>query len=266
MREKKNPGGLVCRRIATSHQCVTALTNTQRCVRSSIPFQGRVTDLGFSSLPPRCWKPSQELLLWEQYRELLCPAGIQFISQFQLILSDCAMAFYLPIFRNTPAPQPGGSNIQPTLWHLGWERLPSTSLPVAQTRAKQPFGTTSILWVPPWQQTAPWISHRHLQADPAPASWRDPGYFKASPAGLMQPGCSHTIGSQLSHGSCGCCGDALSACQLWHQPTPSLSSQLHSFSTYQKGWLEVPLLCLWMCLCLEANQKHSCSRAQLWRE
>lgn len=65
VRKKKNPGGLGCLRIATNHQCVTALTNTQRGVRASSPFQDGGTALGFSSLPPCCWKPSQELLLWD---------------------------------------------------------------------------------------------------------------------------------------------------------------------------------------------------------
>lgn len=45
----------------------------------------------------------------------------KFASQFQLIFSDCAVAFYLlcpstPMYRNTPAPQLGGSDSQPTSW------------------------------------------------------------------------------------------------------------------------------------------------------
>lgn len=216
MRENKNLGGLICLRIATSHQCVTALTNTQRGVRASIPFQGRVTDWGFSLLPPCCWKPSRELLLLEEYRELLCPAGIQFISQFQLILSDCAMAFYLlcpsvPIYRNTPAPQLGGSDIQPIQRHLWWERRWCRVLLSQWLTPGQNSTLGQLLFSGTLTANSSLNQSQAPEANPAPASWRGPGYFKASPTGLMQCGCSHTVGSQLSHGTCGCCGDALAA-------------------------------------------------------
>lgn len=258
VRKKKNPGGLGCLRIATNHQCVTALTNTQRGVRASSPFQDGGTALGFSSLPPCCWKPSQELLLWDSTMRsyVLLANNLLASSSWYSVIVQWLFICFIPVctFIGTHKPH-SWKQRQPTC--LLGERHWCRALPSALWDKFRSLG--------PWQQTAPWFSHRHLRADPAPASWRGPGYFKASPAGLMQHGSiSHTVGSQLSHGTCGSCGDALAMpASSRHHPTPSLSSQLHSFSAYQKGSLELPLLCLWMCLCLEANQKHSRSGAQL---
>lgn len=205
-----------------------------------------------------------------QYRELVCPAGKHFISQFQLILSDCAMAFYLlcpsvPIYRSTPAPELGGSDVQPTWW-VREALVPSAPLPVTHARAKQHFGTNSILWDPGSKQFPESVTGtcgltQLLQAEEVQVIFRL----------LLQDWRSMAAVTLWAPSSpterVAVCGDALAVpAGSRHHPTPSLSSQLHSFSAYRKGSLELPLLCLWMCLCLEATQKHSRSRAQLRRD
>lgn len=85
-----------------------------------------------------------EITALRQYRELVCSAGRQFISQFQLIFSDCAMALSLlcpsvPIYRNTPAPQLGGSDIQPGSG-VTEALVPSAPLPVAQPGQNSTLG------------------------------------------------------------------------------------------------------------------------------
>lgn len=82
------------------------------------------------------------------------------------------MAFYLlcpsvPIFRSTPAPQLGDSNIQPPSW-VREALVLSAPLPVAQARAKQRFGTNSVLCDPGSKQL-PLKKPQAPAADPAPA-------------------------------------------------------------------------------------------------
>lgn len=75
VKKKKNPGGLGCLRIATGHQCLAALTNTQRGLRASSPYQDRGTAFGFHLSSSMLLEAQPGVLTLRQYRELLCPGG-----------------------------------------------------------------------------------------------------------------------------------------------------------------------------------------------
>lgn len=193
--------------------CVTALKNTWRGVRASSPFQDKVTDLGFSSLPPCCWKPSQKLLLWdstESWYVLLADNLLASSSWYSVIVQWLYLCF-VPVCPFIGTHQPHNWEAATSNLARGWQRRWCRALP-SQWLSQ---GKTA-LWdkscsLGPWRQTPPWISHRHLRADPAPASCRGPGYFQASPAGPVQHGSSDTVG---------CCGDALAVpAGSRHHPT-----------------------------------------------
>lgn len=150
--EKKNPGSLGCLRIATSHQCVTALKNTQKGLRPSSSFQGRVIDLGFSSLPPCFQQPSLELLLWDSTESCYVPLANNLLadSSWYSVIVQWLFICFVPVCPFIGTHQPHDWEAA-TSKPISWVRealVPSTPLSVAHARANQHFGTNSVLWDP----------------------------------------------------------------------------------------------------------------------
>lgn len=161
-----------CLGISRSHWRDTAWQMLVR-YKSSSPFQGRDADLGFSLLPPHCWKPNRQLLLWDSTGScsVLLANNLLADASWYSVVVQWLFTYYVPVW-----PVTGMHQLH------NWEAA-IPDLPVRQERCRQrvpagsvwkrQFGTNSIHLgtgskQPPKSDTA---THRL----PCPAGWRGPG-------------------------------------------------------------------------------------------
>lgn len=181
----------------------------------------------------------------------------QFVSWFQLIFSDFAMTFYLlcpslTSYGNAPAPQLEA--VAPDLPCQVTE-VPAVGTPSPRwlTRGKSSsLGQITFTWTlaanSSLNQSAT-LQSKEVQVSSRliPQDWHS-----------TEQSCCLLLALPWDTWLCGGNALAMRIDSWWAHP--------HGFSTAQKGWLELPLLCLWICLYLESNQKHSHSQAQLRRD
>lgn len=229
---------------------------TLRGVRASSPFQGRDADLGFTCFLHVVGSPKRQLPLWDSTGRcsVLLANNLLADSSWYSVIVQWLFIYIVPVWRVTGTHQPHNWEAAAPDLPVWRERCRRWALCLPHARGKQQFGTNYI----------------HLD----PGSKQLPKSHKAKRSRLVQ-GLSRRTGTARERSCCRppalpwdmwlCGGHGSPHAYRLSAPPGSVSpSSLLQHSTEGFAW--TALRCLWICFCLEANQTHSHSQAQLRRD